>query len=207
MAASSLTNRFTPRDDPAEPLRIRENKISPVSERVVAELAGVAVSGALFGVTVDLADRGVEIDHQRIVAGSGAEFPRPGQQPGCNGVELADEPERESAQERADRRGCHHLERQHRLGRARPDHIGVVDVGGPGEHRRDQRAHLPARVGGSGANPSCRELFETEPRHQRGGDDQSGIGDQTVMVEGRVVTVNGARYWPHRKCLPNWMER
>ena len=32
--ASSSTNRLMPRDDPAEPLRIRENKISPVPARV-----------------------------------------------------------------------------------------------------------------------------------------------------------------------------
>ena len=34
-------------------------------QRVIAELFGVAVRGALFLFAVDLADRGVQIDHQR----------------------------------------------------------------------------------------------------------------------------------------------
>ena len=35
-ATSSLTKRMIPRDDPADPLRIRENKISPVPARVAS---------------------------------------------------------------------------------------------------------------------------------------------------------------------------
>ena len=34
LATSSLTNPMIPREDPAEPFRIRENKISPVPARV-----------------------------------------------------------------------------------------------------------------------------------------------------------------------------
>ena len=56
-------------------------------QRVVAELAGVAVRGALLGVAVDLADRGVHIHHQRPRR-SGAEFPGPGDRPAEDGFEL-----------------------------------------------------------------------------------------------------------------------
>lgn len=42
-----------------------------------------------------------------------------------------------------------------------------------------------------------RELLE-KAHHQRRADDQPGVRDQTVMVEGRVVAVDSARYWPHR---------
>ena len=73
IAASSSTKRTTPRKDPAEPLRILENTISAVSagsdKWVIAELAGVAVGGALLAMSVHFADRRVQIDHQRCVAG------------------------------------------------------------------------------------------------------------------------------------------
>ena len=90
--------------------------------------------------------------------------PRLRQQSGGDGVELADEPERERAQERPDRRWGHHLERQHRLGRTRTQHVDVIDVGSAGDHRCDQSADLAARRERPGPHPSVCEAFQTEPR-------------------------------------------
>ncbi len=87
-------------------------------ERVQAELARVAIGGALLVVAVHLADRRVEIDHQLVVAGPRARRPCPTQRFRGNLVELAEMPERERPQERAQRRGSHHPEPQHPLRRA-----------------------------------------------------------------------------------------
>jgi hypothetical protein len=48
-------------------------------QRVQAKAAGVAVTGTLLVVAVDLADRGVHIDHQWPITGTGTRLPRPGQ--------------------------------------------------------------------------------------------------------------------------------
>jgi hypothetical protein len=168
---------------------------------VIAETFCVAVSGALFGVTVHLTDRRVQIDHHVGVAGTSTRGPRVRQQSGSNGVELADEPERERSQERPDRRWCHHLERQHRLGRTGTQHVDMINVGRTGDHRCDQCAEFAARSERPGPYPLIRQAFQTEARHQRGDHDQPGIGDQTIMIEGRFIAVDAARYWEHRKCL------
>ena len=57
------------------------------------------------------------------------------------------------------------------------------------------------------AQPTRDQGYEGGGGDQCGGDDQTGVGDQTVMVEGGVIAVDGARYWPHRKCLPMLGER
>ena len=75
---------------------------------MVAEHLRVAVAGAVFVFAVDFADRRVDIDHQRRLAGAGAQCPRPGEGVADDGFELADVTEREGPQERAQRRRCHH---------------------------------------------------------------------------------------------------
>jgi len=73
-------------------------------QRLVAELAGVAVAGALLVVPVDLADERVNVDDQPLVAWAGAGA---AQRLGQDAVELTDVPERERAQERPERRRRH----------------------------------------------------------------------------------------------------
>ena len=115
-------------------------------QRVIAELFRVPVSGALFVVSVDLGDRGVDIDHQRLGrCGAGTESPNSLQHTIRNSVELADMTERERPKERPDRRGCHDPERQHPLCRPRPQHVYMIDVGCASDHRAHQRQNFPAR--------------------------------------------------------------
>ena len=73
------------------------------------------------------------------------------------------------------------------------------------EDRRHQGEHLAARSGTAHpANQSQRlvdQRFQTEAHHQRRRHDQPGIGDQRLVVEGRLDAVDQMRYWVHRKCL------
>jgi len=62
-------------------------------DRVVAELVRVAVARALLGVTVDLADETVDVDHQPPHARAGARLPRALERLRQDSVELADMPE------------------------------------------------------------------------------------------------------------------
>ena len=57
-------------------------------QRVVAELFGVAVRGALLRVAMDLTHGGIEIDHHVRGTGPGACSPRVGQQSCRNSVKL-----------------------------------------------------------------------------------------------------------------------
>lgn len=110
---------------------------------------GVAVSGALFAVAVDLDDRIVDIDqdspgvdagHQRGLLGEVAQEPR------RDGVELPDVLEGELAEKRSQRRRC--------IGsiedgshRPVPQDRQVGDAVGAGDHPTDQGPDLAARVG------------------------------------------------------------
>ena len=180
-------------------------------DRVVAELLGVAEPGALLGVTIDFADRRVDIDHQPCRAGAGTERPRSGDDLGGRRFELADMTERERSQERPQRRGGHHPMRQHRTAGAGPQHVGVIDVGCPGDHGVDQGEHLAARTGP--ADPADQphhrvdHRFHPQPSRQRRRQQQPGIGDQVRVIEDGVDAVDPVRYSRHWKCLPAWSTR
>ena len=116
-ATSSSTKRTTPRDDPAEPFRIRAKQDLTGTgkggqQRVIAQPFGVPLGGALFGFAVNFADRGIKIDHHRVGPGPSAELPGPDHDSGRHSIQLADMTEREGPQKRSDRGGCHHLEPQ-----------------------------------------------------------------------------------------------
>jgi hypothetical protein len=97
---------------------------------------------------MDLDDGVIQIDAHRPVD--------PGQQrgaclqsrqePGCDGVELADMPERELPQERPERRGCVRAV-EHGAHRAVAQQRHVIDTVGPGDHARDQRGDFRPCVG------------------------------------------------------------
>ena len=72
-------------------------------QRVIAELVGVTEPGTVFELPVDLADRGVDIDHQRQVPRPRTGRPRPAQGVADHGFHLPGVPERERPQERPDR--------------------------------------------------------------------------------------------------------
>ena len=175
---------------------------------VVAELAGVAVGGALFGLAVHLTDRRIQIDCHRPVAWADPEAPRTPDRLGDHRVELADMPEGEGPQERAQRGGRHHLERQHLARRARPQLVGVIDVRPASEDRRHQREHLAARQ--RTTDPARQphrlidQLLQTQAHHHSRRHDQPGVRHQRLVVEGHLESVDRARYSTHWKCLPGW---
>ena len=175
-------------------------------QRVIAELLGVPVSGASLGLARHLTDRGVHIDRHRRLAGTAAGCPRPTQHRPGSLVELADVTPRERAQERPDRRRRRRRETQHRSGRARPQTIHVIDMGGAHQHRRHQRRHLPPRRRRANSAPQTHrrihQRHHTQPTHQHPRRQQARIGDQRLIIENHPEPVNIARYSTHRKCLP-----
>jgi hypothetical protein len=102
----------------------------------------------LLGIAVHFDDGVVQIDaywtvdpvHQRRVLG------QPGQQAAGHGVELADMTEGELPQERPQRRGRIRAI-EHGAHRAVPQQSHVINAVGPGDHARDQAAHLRPGVG------------------------------------------------------------
>jgi hypothetical protein len=148
-------------------------------------------------------------DGHRVLAGAGAQLPRPAQRLRDHRVELADMPERERPQQRAQGGRGHHPERQHRRGRPGAQHVGVIDVAAPGQDRGHQRQHLAARAGP--ADPADQphrladQFLHPETGHQRRRYHQPGVRHQARVVEDRFDPVDPARYSPHRKCLPSWL--
>ena len=167
---------------------------------------------------VDRTDRRVDVDHQRPIAGSGTRRPGPLENPTDDRFELADMPEREGAQERAQRRRRHHPMRQHPSGGTGTEHVGVIDVAGAGDHRVHQGQHLAAGTGTADppdqAHRCVDQRLQLEPRRQRGDQQQTGVGDQVRFIEDDIDAVNpcdtrvtGSASWPgcngdveHRHC-------
>ena len=109
-------------------------------------------------------------------------------------------PERERPQERPQRRGRHHPERQHLAGRPRSKLVGVIDVRAASKDRRDQRQHLASRPSTTDTAQSHRSIhrrFDAETPHQRRRHDQPGVSDKRLIVEGRLDAVDHARYSTH----------
>jgi hypothetical protein len=117
---------------------------------VVAALAAVAEAGALLGGAVQLADEGVDVDHQPLAAGSDAGRPGAPDRLCPHPIKLAHVPEAERAQEGAQRRGRHHAVAKKRLGAAGPQHVAIVDRIGSKHHRVHERAELAARPRSAG---------------------------------------------------------
>jgi hypothetical protein len=113
---------------------------------VIAADAGIAERGALLGAAEDLADKGIDIDHQAPVARARAGRPRARQRLAQHAVELADVPERERAQKRPQRRRRHDPVAQDRSGAPRAQQVAVVDAVRAQGHRRDQCHHLRAGI-------------------------------------------------------------
>ena len=168
-------------------------------QRVIAPLAGVAVAaGTLLGQTVGLADGGVQVDGQGPLAGSATGGPGPGQQFPAYPVQLADVAPAEAAQEGA--QGGRRLDHatQHPPGAAGTQRVGVVDALAPGQGRGHQGHQLVAGVGPAGGisqvNVLVHQFSQTQAQGQAGGQQQPGVGHQTVVVEGDVDAV-GVLEW------------
>ena len=104
----------------------------------------------------------------------------------------------EGTEEGPERGRRHHPVGQHGGRRPGPQHVGVVDVRGPGHHGVHQGQDLSARLESTGppAEPDSRvaQSLEAEPAHQGGDEQQTGIGHQIRIVEGHGDPVDSARY-------------
>ena len=168
-------------------------------QRVIAPLAGIAVvARALLGQTVGLADGGVQVDGQRPVAGSGTGGPGPGQQLPAHPVQLADVAPPEAAQERPQGGWRFYHAPQHRGGPPRTQRIGVVNAVAARQRRGHQRQHLVSRVRPPRRIPEVEvkvdEFTQAHVLGQGGRQEQAGIVDQAVVVEGYLDAV-GVLQW------------
>ena len=167
---------------------------------MVAEDLRVAERGALLEVAGDLADRRVDVDHH-LVVGSGTRRPSAFEGVAVDSFELADVPERERPQERPQRRRGHHTVAEHRRCRAGAQHVGVIDVRPARKDRMDQRQHLPAWLGATDPADQTNRVIDQRPQVEPVSEcrrhDQPGVGDQTVVVEDDLDTVQRLRYSRH----------
>jgi len=87
---------------------------------------------------------------------------------------------------------------KHRPGGSRAQHLRVIDVGPSRRHGVDQGEHLAPRTSATHAarevDGGVDQAFETEADHQRGHEQQPGIGHQVGLVEGHLNVVDSARY-------------
>ncbi len=157
-------------------------------DRVISVDARVPVGGALLLIPVDLADEAVQIDHQRPIARTRASPPRPPERDIQDAVELTDVPEGERAQERPERRGCHHPVPEDQTGRTGPQHVHLIDAVRPGDHPVHQRHDLAARqrrARSARVKPHrlVHRLLDPEPLGEGRRDQQPGVADQPLIVE------------------------
>jgi len=169
-------------------------------QRVVAELSGVAVAGALLAMPADLDDGGVHVDGHRPIARAGAGGPRAGEDLLGEAVELAGVAEGERAQERPDGGRRQDAVAEHGAGGPAAQHVHVVDAVPAGEHGVDQGEQLGAGVGGAWprqADVGVGRLADAEPVGQGGGQQQPGAGNGMAVVEADVelVKVWGGVAW------------
>ena len=154
---------------------------------VVAELLGVAVAGTLLGVAMDLADEAVDVDHQSRLAGAGARLPRSAKRLVEHAIELADMPEGERAQERAERRRGHRPVPQNRLGAPGAQHVAAIDAIRAQQHRVNQREHLAPRP--RRARPATQldrpidERLDPQPPPHRHRKHDPGVDDHPLVIE------------------------
>ena len=106
--------------------------------------------------------------------------------------------EGEATQECAERGRGHDPVAEHLGGLTGAEHIGVINTVAADHQRVQQRQHLAARPVGAGALAQVDQLvdhrLDPEPLRQGGGQQQSGVGDRVLIVEGdrkAVWTVGG----------------
>ena len=167
-------------------------------QRVIAARARVAgLAGTLLGQAVGLAERRVEVDRERRVAWSRPGRPAAGEQLAAEAVELADVAPAEAAQEGPEGGRRLHGAAEHAPGAAGAHRIGVVDAVATRERRGDQGQQLVAGV----RPPRCvteielgvRQFTQAEPAGERGGEQQTRVVHEVVVVEGDVYPVGVAR--------------
>ena len=164
-------------------------------DRVVAELLGVAIGGAMLQLAVDLVDGRIDVDDQAFaLAWTRPERPDRTERFADHPLELADVAEGEGAQESPERRRCHHPVLEHLCARSGTQHVGVVDVAGPSHHGVDERQDLAARPEPADASGQLdrgvTELLEPETLGQGGDQHQPGVGHQVGLIKGHRDAVD-----------------
>lgn len=147
------------------------------------------VPGTLLTVPMHRHDRIVEVDDHPSFGSAGQRCPfgQATQESGGDRVELADMPEGERPQERAQRRRRVRAV-EHRGHGAVPQQRHVVDAVGAGDHARDQCGYLPPRIGalvGRHRHVLVRQISEPvflgQPQHRN----QAGRGEEVAVIEHR----------------------
>ncbi len=163
-------------------------------ERVVAALTGVVVAlRTLLVQSKGLADGGVQVDGQRIIARSGPSRPGPSQRLPAHPIQLADMAPPETPQEGAQRGWCLDRADQHLLTLASPQRVGVIDAVATGQGRRHQGQQLVAGIGPtrrvSQVTVVVHQFAQSQMMGQRDWQDQSSVGHQAVIVKGDLDTI------------------
>jgi hypothetical protein len=153
-------------------------------------------------VAVNLTDGGVEVHRHGLGAGSGARCPGPGERVFGDPVELADMAEGERAQERPQRTGRHHPVAEHGCGGPGAQHVGVVDAVAAGHQRMHQGQQLAAGPVCTGpltkVDQLVDHLLDAQAVGQRSWQQQPGVGDRVVVIEGHAEGVGAVGGW-HRE--------
>ena len=168
-------------------------------QRVIAPLAGVVVALAAFlAQSIGLADGGVQVDGQRIIARSGPSRPGSGQQLPAHPIQLADVAPPETPQEGPQRGWRLDRAAQHLLGPASAQRVGVVNAVATGQRRRRQGQHLISRIRPtrriSQVNVMVHQLAQTQVVGQGHRQDQPSVGHQAVVIKGDVDAVGALRW-------------
>ena len=155
---------------------------------MIATLAGVVVAlRALLGQPKRLADGGVQVDGQRIIARPVTSRPGSGQQLPAHPIQLTHVAPAETAQEGTQGGRCLDRAAQHLLGPTSAQRIGGGDAVASGQRRRHQRQHLIAGIRPTRRIPQVNVVVHQFSQSQMMGQsdrkDQPGIGHQAVVVE------------------------
>ncbi len=163
-------------------------------QRVIAPLTGVTMAtGALLAQTVGLADGGVQVDGQRLIAQASTGGPGPSQQLPAHPIQLTDMTPPEAAQKGPQGGRRFHRTPQHPCGAAGAQHVGAIDAVTTGQRQRHQRQQLVSSIGPtrriSQVNVAVLQLTQTQVLGQCNRQEQSGIGHQAVIIEGDMDAV------------------
>ena len=152
---------------------------------------------------VDLADRGVGVDHQLAVTRPGARCPGAAQRDLGEPVELTHVPVGEAAQERPDRGGGQHPVPEHAAGCPGAQHLDVVDAVPTSDQAVHQREDLGTGMAGTGpvaeVDQFVRGPLQAEPLGQSRRQQQPGACDRVIVVERDIDMVKNDMRGSHRK--------
>ena len=148
---------------------------------------------ALLGQPKRLAEGGVQVDGQRIIAGTRPSGPGPSQQLPAHPIQLAHVAPPEAAQEGSQRGRRLDYTAQHPIGSPCAQRVGVGDAVATGQCRRHQGQELVSRVGTARrtaqVNVVVHQLAQSQMMGQSDRKDQPSIGHQAVVIEGDLDAV------------------